>query len=245
MIHKIDLNCDLGEGMKNDDQIMPFISSCNIACGGHFGTLETIKSALESAQKYQVKPGAHPSFDDKENFGRVRLEWSRSRFRESVTHQLQSYNKAASGSDSKLSHIKMHGALYHATAQNLDYATWTIELLKEFYPMTPIYSLPNSILHKKCQEHHLPFIVEAFADRAYNPDGSLVSRSQPRAVITDVNLVAKQLIQMVKSHQVIAHDGSTIEIKADTYCIHGDNIDLITKLPKLIELLSENQISIG
>jgi UPF0271 protein len=245
MIHKIDLNCDLGEGVGYDHQIMPFISSCNIACGGHFGTLDTVQKALESALKFNVKPGAHPSFEDKENFGRVRLEWSRSRFRESVTHQLQSYKEAAAATGSKLNHIKMHGALYHATAHDVDFATWTIELLQEFYTKTPIYSLPNSILHKICLENNLPFIAEAFADRTYKPDGSLVSRSQSGAVITDVKQVANQLIQMVQNQMVITHDGPSIKMKADTYCIHGDNLALLKKLPELIQLLREKNINIG
>jgi UPF0271 protein len=245
MSWNIDLNCDLGEGIGFDAQIMPFISSCNIASGGHYGTIETMKECLSLAQKHQVKVGAHPSFDDKENFGRVRLDWSRSRFRESVTHQLKSFTTAASAMEMNMHHIKMHGALYHATAHESDYASWTVELLQELFPEMPIYSLPNSVLEQECKKAGHPFIAESFADRAYKLDGSLVARARPESVLKKVEQVADQLIYMVQKEKVRAINGVEIPLNAETYCIHGDNIRLVEQMPRLVAILKENQISIG
>ncbi|WP_194852258.1 LamB/YcsF family protein [Nonlabens antarcticus] len=245
MNYTIDLNCDLGEGMGNDTQIMPYISSCNIACGGHFGTIESIKQALQLALKFNVKAGAHPSFEDAKNFGRVQMQWSRVRFRESVLKQLQQFQTAAVDIGSELHHIKMHGALYHATAHVPEYANWTVELLQEFYPSTPIYSLPDSFLHQKCKQHGQPFMKEAFADRAYKADGFLIPRADAGGVFTTINQVKQQLIELIKNKRIVASDGTIIPMVADSFCIHGDNIEIIKQLPELIKLLDQNDISIA
>ncbi len=241
----VDINCDLGEGAGHDEQIMPFISSCNIACGGHAGDRSSIKSALLLAQKYGVKAGAHPSFEDRENFGRVRLDWSRSRFRESVTNQIQLFQETAQGLNIKMHHIKMHGALYHTTAHDENMAEWTVELLQEQHPDSPIYGLPNSRLQALCERHGQPFITEAFADRAYHKDGSLAYRNKPGAVLEQVDAVVQQLRQMVQSKMVQTVDGVAIKLIADTYCIHGDNHNLVAQLPKLVASLNENDIHIA
>jgi UPF0271 protein len=240
----IDINCDLGEGSGHDAQIMPHVSSCNIACGGHAGNIETIKDTLRLAQEHGVQAGAHPSFEDKENFGRVIHELSESRFRESVTSQINLFLQAARNASVPLHHIKMHGALYHATAHRTDFAQWTIELLREHYPETPIYSLPNSSLQAEAARHGHPFIAEAFIDRKYLPDGSLVPRSQREAVISDPMEAARQLIQMVTEHKVTAQNGQEILLKADTFCLHGDNMKLIHRLPEFLHQLQAHEISV-
>ena len=245
MCWTVDINCDLGEGMGHDAQIMAHISSCNIACGGHTGDQSSIKTALLLAQKYGVKAGAHPSFDDRENFGRVRLDWSLSRFRESVTNQIQLFQETARELHIKMHHIKMHGALYHATAHDENMAQWTVELLQEQYPDYPIYGLPGSRLQKLCDRHGQPFITEAFADRAYHKDGSLVSRNREGSVYEQVDAVTEQLTQMVHSKKVQTVDGVTIELNAETYCIHGDNLNLVAHLPRLVASLNENHIHIA
>ncbi|KQC33323.1 hypothetical protein AAU57_08335 [Nonlabens sp. YIK11] len=241
----IDLNCDLGEGMSNDELIMPHISSCNIACGGHAGDADSIKSSLQLAQKFNVRAGAHPSFEDRENFGRLKLDWSRARFRESVTRQLQLFTTTAADLQMKWHHIKMHGALYHATAHEESFAQWTVEWLQEFYPQKPIYSLPKSLLHDKCKEAGQPFIAEAFVDRAYLKNGSLVPRSQQEAVHETTEQALHQLISMAHHNQVTTLDGAHLELIADTYCIHGDNVKLVMQLPVLVKQLHQNQIQVA
>ncbi|SCX98340.1 UPF0271 protein [Nonlabens sp. Hel1_33_55] len=241
----IDLNCDLGEGMGNDSQIMPHISSCNIACGGHAGDAASIIESLKLARKYSVKIGAHPSFEDPANFGRLRLEWSRSRFRESMTHQLNLFTNVLSGVDMKLHHIKMHGALYHATAHENSFAEWTVEWLQEFFPETPIYSLPNSLLHQKCKAIQQPFIKEVFADRAYLNNGALVSRTKAHAVHETIDEVLNQVLDIALHQKVRTSEGTNIDMFGDTFCIHGDNLKLVENLPKLIKQLNHNNIQIA
>jgi UPF0271 protein len=245
MKYTIDLNCDLGEGTGNDQYIMPHISSCNIACGGHYGNAGSITTAVQLAKHHQVSAGAHPGFDDKANFGRVRCDWSRSRFRESVTRQLKLFKDTATMLQVDMHHIKMHGALYHATAHESDMATWCVELLQDLFPKTPLYGLPYSRLHHLCREAGQPFIAEAFADRAYNSDGSLVSREQPDAVYDDVQQAGQQLVSLAKDQKVRAATGELIEIAAQTYCIHGDNRSLAHSLEKLVDYLNTNEIEVG
>lgn len=242
---RIDINCDLGEGTGNDALLMPHISSCNVACGGHFGDAQSIKNCLKLAKKHQVKVGAHPSFEDKENFGRVRLDWGRSRFRESVTKQLQNFTSVATELGMELHHIKMHGALYHATANEPDFAEWCVELLREFYPNKPIYSLPDSLLHQLCKKYNQPFIAEAFADRAYQANGQLVARSEIGSVLHNVQEVCNQIESIAKFHQVKSIQGEIIQLQAETLCIHGDNLKLVRDFPKLIENLFQKEIEVA
>lgn len=243
-IKNIDLNMDLGEGMGNDATVMPFITSCNVACGGHYGDYNTIKKTLLIAQKHDVKVGAHPSFEDRENFGRVHLNWDEYRFCESVTKQIELVQQVCNELDLTLSHIKMHGALYHATANRNDFASWTIKLLKERFPLITLFVPYQSVLHKLMLEEQLLFKVEAFADRRYNNDGSLVSRNEDTAVITDVAKVVNQLAMMVHQRQVATIEEKHIDIHARTYCIHGDNNLLLDQFSDLKKQLLLNHITI-
>jgi len=243
-MNTIDINCDLGEGIGHDASTMPYISSCNVACGGHTGDLKSITQTLVLAQKYDVKVGAHPSFDDPKHFGRVHQEWDRSRFRESVTTQINLFTKAADSLSMPLNHVKMHGALYHATAHQSNFASWTIELIRQNHSNIPLYGPPDCLLHQMCIEHGHPFIAEAFIDRRYDVNGTLVKRTHPQAVITDPLAAANQLISLVTDQQVQTTDGGKISLKAQTYCLHGDNSKLIERLPEFFDKLSDHGISI-
>ncbi|QJP35706.1 lactam utilization protein LamB [Nonlabens sp. Ci31] len=241
----IDINCDLGEGMSNDKHIMSFISSCNIACGGHYGDGESVRTALQLALSHGVKAGAHPSFDDQENFGRVFMDLSRSRFRESVTQQMQLFTKTAQQVGVDLHHIKMHGALYHATAYREDFSDWLIEWIKDFYSETILYVPPQSLLEKKCRTNEIPYRREAFADRYYDAQGKLVARSEPNALITDYKIAAWQIAALVKEQKVTSIEGVSNQLEADTICIHGDNLGLTTSLEYLVKELKTEGISIA
>lgn len=242
---QIDLNCDLGENMPYDGLIMPHISSCNIACGGHAGNVSTILKSLKLAHKYNVKIGAHPSFEDKKNFGRVRLELSRDRFRESVTKQLELFTSLVDSTALNLHHIKMHGALYHATAHEENYSDWLVELLQENYPAIPVYGLPNSLLFHKCHHVQHPFIAEAFVDRSYFQDSTLVPRSFTNAVLSEIDDVVNQIFELSKNQRVLSHDNEYIEVNADTFCIHGDHLLIVKRLPELIDKLNAKGIQIA
>jgi UPF0271 protein len=241
----IDINCDLGEGMVTDKHIMSFISSCNIACGGHYGDEKSVRTALQLALNHGVKAGAHPSFEDKENFGRVFMDVSRSRFRESVTQQMHLFTQTAQQVGVELHHIKMHGALYHATAYREDFSDWLVEWMKDFYSETILYVPPESLLEKKCVKNKIPYMREAFADRYYDAQGKLVARSMPNALITDYKVAAQQIAVLVKEEKVTSIEGVSNRLAADTICLHGDNLGLTTSLEYLVKELKTKGIIIA
>jgi UPF0271 protein len=241
----IDINCDLGEGMAADKHIMSFISSCNIACGGHYGDEKSVRTALQLALNHGVKAGAHPSFEDKENFGRVFMDVSRSRFRESVTQQMHLFTQTAQQVGVELHHIKMHGALYHATAYREDFSDWLVEWMKDFYSETILYVPPESLLEKKCVKNKIPYMREAFADRYYDAQGKLVARSMPNALITDYKVAAQQIAVLVKEEKVTSIEGVSNRLAADTICLHGDNLGLTTSLEYLVKELKTKGIIIA
>ncbi|MGJ8684689.1 MAG: LamB/YcsF family protein [Nonlabens sp.] len=241
----IDLNMDLGEGMAIDAQVMPFISSCNIACGGHYGDENSIKTALLLAQQLGVKAGAHPSFEDRENFGRKHLDWDESRFCKSVLKQIKTFHNVAQELDIPMSHIKMHGALYHATANQPDFVQWTVDLMKTYFQKIPLFVPYNSLLEKEMNKSDLLHITEAFADRRYHAAGTLVSRLHENAVISDVPKLINQLAMMVYEKKVLSVEENDIEMNAQTYCIHGDNEQIVNRFHEVIASLKINGIQIG
>lgn len=244
-MERIDLNVDLGEGMGNDPLIMPYITRCNIACGGHYGDERTIASALQLALNHGVKAGAHPSFEDKENFGRVFIDVGEVRFRESVITQINRFKTVASGLNMAMSHVKMHGALYHATAHDQRYAQWTVALFKEQFAGTALMLPPKSVLYDLCKTHKIPTITEAFADRRYLKNGNLVPRTEPNAVITDVPKLVNQLTMMVREKCVRSTSETVVAIDATSFCIHGDNEAIVHDLPEVVALLKQNNIAIA
>lgn len=240
----IDLNMDLGEGIGEERLLMPFISSCSVACGGHYGDAHSIKKTLTLAQQHGVKTGAHPSFEDVENFGRVRLDWDESRFRESVIKQITLFQQVAREVGSPLHHIKMHGALYHATSHEPLFVRWTIQLLIDNYAEIPIYVPAGTLLEQELQKAKLPYITEAFADRRYLQNGLLVPRSSPNALITDVSKLVNQLAMMVHTQKVLTVEETELDIAAQTYCIHGDNEAIVSRFDEVREALKLNGITI-
>lgn len=242
---QIDLNMDLGEGMGNDAALMPYISSCNIACGGHYGDYDSVKSTLLLAQQHGVKAGAHPSFEDRDNFGRTYLDWDESRFRESVSSQIQLFQQVAQELKIPFHHIKMHGALYHATATRPDYAAWTIKLMKENDPDILLYVPSCSLLEKEAQKSGILYCSEAFADRRYHSNATLVARQQENAVIRDVAKLVNQLAIMVHQEKVLTVEEDLISITAQTYCIHGDNKEIVHRFDEVLDALQLNGIQIG
>ena len=231
--------------MVTDKHIMSFISSCNIACGGHYGDEKSVRTALQLALNHGVKAGAHPSFEDKENFGRLFMDVSRSRFRESVTQQMHLFTQTAQQVGVELHHIKMHGALYHATAYREDFSDWLVEWMKDFYSETILYVPPESLLEKKCVKNKIPYMREAFADRYYDAQGKLVARSMPNALITDYKVAAQQIAVLVKKQKVTSIEGVSNRLAADTICLHGDNLGLTTSLEYLVKELKTKGIIIA
>ncbi|GGF45180.1 5-oxoprolinase subunit PxpA [Echinicola rosea] len=219
----IDINCDLGEGMASDADVMPYITSCNIACGGHAGNKKSMVATIKLAQKHQVKIGAHPSYPDRKNFGRKPMDLPAEELLATLLSQLRDFEEALSKTDATLHHIKPHGALYNLAAKDLDTASLLVALIKTYYPEAIVYAPYGSVMAKTAKENGLEVWHEVFADRNYNDDLSLVSRSDPNALLHRPEDAVTHLEKMVKEAKVQTVSGMTQQILADTVCVHGDN----------------------
>jgi len=218
----ININADVGEGAGNDAQIIPLIAACNIACGGHAGDAISMQQTIQLAKKNRVKIGAHPSFPDKDHFGRKLLTMTKSELTECVFNQLLAFFAVAETEDVPVHHIKLHGALYNYAAIDAPTADAVVAAILATKVRPVLYVPYNSVLHHKA-ENLLPLQFEAFIDRRYNNDGTLVSRSEPHALITDKEAAWQQLKQLVEQQQLITVSGDIIPITATTFCIHGDH----------------------
>ena len=244
MIQFVDLNCDVGEGLNNEDELMPFISSCSVACGAHAGDEKTIIKTIKLALKHDVKVGAHPSFPDKENFGRIIMNIPSAELQQSLERQINLVNTHVQGFGATLHHVKPHGALYNLAANDTETAQIVINAIKNTVESAFLYVPYNSIIEKLAQQNGLNVKVEAFADRNYNTNLTLVSRRLPKSVITNKKLVAAHLVRMILNKEVISIDGIGVKIDAQTFCIHGDNPRAIEVLKYLSNELSKNEIKI-
>jgi 5-oxoprolinase (ATP-hydrolysing) subunit A len=223
-VHTIDVNCDMGEGMDSDAIIMPFISSVNIACGYHAGDEDTMRRTVELALSYGVAIGAHPSYPDRENFGRVDMpeDMSPGRLAEIIVRQLDSMQNICKEYGVRLHHVKPHGALYNRAARDTAIGAIVCQAVHTVDPSLIIYGLSGSAMETDARCLGLRFVNEVFADRTYREDGHLVSRSEPNALITDPALAVTQVLQMIRDGKVVATSGREILLKAETVCIHGD-----------------------
>lgn len=239
----IDINCDLGEGGKQDAQIMPLISSCNIACGGHSGTPQTISDTIRLAKKHHVAIGAHPSYPDKKNFGRKRMVLPPAALKAALTTQLTIFSGIIRKQNAYFHHIKAHGALYHEANRDPEVAKILIETLMEIKRGLFIYAPPQSVL-RALTKGEPEIRVEGFGDRKYRPDYELVSRKQKNAVITDRKKILKQIINMVKKHKIFIDD-VFLEGHFQTICLHSDTPGCLDILRYLNQHLPLNGIEIS
>ena len=218
----IDINCDLGEGIGNDALIMPYISSANIACGYHAGDENTMRETVQLCKKYNVAVGAHPSYPDKENFGRTDMLLHPGEIYEMIVKQINCLEKIATENHAEIHHVKPHGALYNMAARDKSLAPFVALAILDTNPKYVLYGLSGSYLIKEGKALGVKTANEVFADRAYKDDGSLISRSKPGALIEDTDKAVAQVLQMVKEGTVNSITGKKIPIIADTICIHGD-----------------------
>ena len=236
---KVDINCDIGEGVANEHLIMPHISSCNIACGGHFGDKQTIDKTIQLAIENGVKIGAHPSFPDKENFGRRFMELPKTKLKESITHQLDLFLERLSLVQKELHHIKPHGALYNAIAVDEQLAKTILEILKPYLNNAFLYVPYNSVIAKTALQSDVKIKYEAFADRNYNDDLTLVSRIEKNALLADKSDVFNHVIFILKHNKVKTISGLKVPIKADTFCVHGDSENALEVVSHLYRQLQK------
>lgn len=222
-----DINCDLGEMSGtplagNDELIMPFISSANIACGAHAGDPQTILSTVLLARRFNVSAGAHPGYPDHENFGRKSVIMDPLALRSSILFQVGAVKTIAEASGCLLKHVKPHGALYNDAAADPGLALIIAHAVRDTDITLTIYGPPSSELEKAARKSGLNFVAEFFADRAYNDDGSLVSRNLEGAVLKDNQEVINRVLLMIRERRVLTISGRSIVINAGTICIHGD-----------------------
>lgn len=217
----IDLNADLGEHPTSqlDEQIMPYISSCSIACGGHVGDEKSVRKTIQLAKKWGVAVGAHPSYPDKENFGRKVMEISSDSLCETLSNQIELVWKIACEEGVKMHHVKPHGALYNQAAQDKHIATLVVNVIKEVNPDMPYMGFANSESEIVARQNCCNFIAEGFADRRYEPSGALRSRALSGAVLAEEEVLT-QVQELVINQRVWA--GQWIPLGVQSICLHGD-----------------------
>jgi UPF0271 protein len=240
----IDINCDMGEGIGNDAYLMPFISSANIACGYHAGNTDTIKQTIELAQQHNVAIGAHPSYNDRENFGRVSQYISVLELAELIAEQYYQFENIANNMGAPIHHIKLHGALYNDCAKDPLLSKTFIQTINAIDPTLCIYGLSGSHTIQEAIMLGQPFAREAFADRSYQNTGLLTPRHLDHAMLVGINDVNDQVLRMIKEHKILSLQGEIIEIKLDTICIHGDGDNAVEFAEGIYKALKENNIEI-
>ena len=217
----------MGEGLGIEDLLLPFISSANIACGYHAGDAAEIKRVVDGCIKNNVAIGAHPSYPDKENFGRIDMHLSTNEIYTLVKNQLEILNTIVVAAAANLHHIKPHGALYNMAAKDAAIAHAIAMAVKDFDAELIYYGLSGSIMIEEANKIGLKTAREVFADRTYQPDGSLTARTESNALITDTATAVQQVLQIVNHKTVTAINGTVIAMQADTVCIHGDGINAV------------------
>jgi UPF0271 protein len=256
----IDLNCDMGEGMDNDAAIFQFISSVNIACGFHAGDKDTMRRTVELALLHRVAIGAHPSYPDRENFGRIDLlDFSQEEKREPrppgarlqpeelpgiITTQLQLLQNICTEFGAKLHHVKPHGALYNRAARDASISALICQAVKEFDPSLYLYGLSGSITQTAAEHYGLSFVHEVFADRTYREDGSLTPRNEAHSLIDDPRLALHQVLKLIREGKVKTGSGKEIPLIAETICIHGDGPHALEFAGVLYRSLKEEGLDI-
>ena len=216
------INCDMGEGIGNDEAIMPFITSANIACGYHAGDEDAMKRTVELAMKHNVFIGAHPSYADRENFGRTEINLSLREVYDLITKQIHLLREITKTAGTSLHHVKPHGALYNMAARSRPLAAVIALAVKDVDEKLKLFGLSGSHLIKEGRNLGVKTVSEVFADRSYQDDGRLTPRSEPGALINDTNKAVQQVLQMIKEGTVTTVSGKVIPIVAETICIHGD-----------------------
>lgn len=240
----IDINCDLGEGGANDATLMPLISSCNIACGGHFGNNKSIASAISIAIENDVHIGAHPSYPDFKNFGRKSLNISLKELGNAIFEQIKRVFEEAKRQKTKLHHVKAHGALYNDLHTDSKKSQTFVEQILKIDERLMVFASPNSAL-KEVANEKLKVMTEGFADRLYEEDFKLVSRKNPNAVLSDKNAVLKQVFSMVKEGKIQLENQSVLQANFDTICVHSDTPNSIQILRFLNRELPKRNIQIS
>lgn len=246
---KIDLNCDLGEGfgpykVGDQEEILKYISSANIACGFHSGDPTIMRKTVEKAIQYNVKIGAHPGLPDLIGFGRREMNISPEEAYDAVVYQIGALQGVLSTFKESMHHVKPHGALYNMAAKDTALAEAIAQAVYDVSPSLILFGLSGSALTKAGEKIGLRTAHEVFADRTYQADGSLTSRTDPHAMITDTEQSIEQVLQFVNSGTVNTMQNIEIPLKAQTICVHGDNEEALQFVQNITKTLTSNNIQI-
>ena len=229
----IQINCDLGEGIPDEESIFPLIDAASIACGGHFGDESSLRKSLISAKTSGIKVGAHPSYPDFENFGRKSLKIDFETLKKSLLNQINLFLKVAQSLELAMEHIKFHGALYNDAAANPELANSLCEFLKSKFPDTCLFVPPHSQTEKYAKKYGLKTRLEIFGDRAYQDNYQLLPRTKEKALFTKKEEIEKHLKPILEKGLIHSSSGKLLPVKAETLCFHGDNPGLIEFLPSI------------
>ena len=249
MSMEININCDLGEkskhhSNKHDPELLEIVNSANVACGFHAGDEETMNMVVQISKKNGVSIGAHPSFNDPENFGRKRINLSSSEIRRLIIDQYEILQNIALKNDQIVSHIKPHGALNNMACEDIELSNTLAKAIREI-DKDLIYLVPTgSKMEVAAKKLNMKIACEIFADRNYEDDGNLVSRKKPHALITDPEEAKKHVLNMVKNQSLNCHSGKQIPCEIDSVCIHGDNESSLATAKSIKNNLLENGLKL-
>ena len=248
-MYQIDLNCDLGESFGNykigmDEEVIPLISSANVACGYHASDPIVMQKTIAMTKKFGTAVGAHPGFPDLMGFGRRNLSVSPAEAKAYTLYQLGALDAFCRTQGVKLQHVKPHGALYNMAAKDYELARGICEAIYEFDKDLIVLALSGGQLIRAGQDIGLRTALEFFSDRAYEEDGTLVNRRKEGAVITDEIEALARVVRMIKENKLTAITGKDISIKADSVCVHGDGVKALEFVKKIREKLTDEQIAI-
>lgn len=238
MSRKIDLNCDMGEGLGTyqvsyDEEIIKFVSSVNVACGFHGGAPDVMDKTVKMAKQYDVSVGAHPGYPDLLGFGRWDMNIPRDTLKNIIVYQIGALDIFCQKYDVKMKHVKPHGSLNNQADFDQDIAETIVEAVQSIDLALPLFVKPNSQLEKAARAKGQPVVLELYADRAYHNNMSLVSRQEEGAVITDPKEVVKNVLQMVNDKKIVSITGEEINIEGESVCVHGDTPTALKMVKKL------------
>jgi 5-oxoprolinase (ATP-hydrolysing) subunit A len=234
----MDFNVDVGEGFDNENAILPFVSSCNIACGSHAGNELIMRSVINLAKKYEIRIGAHPAFEDRTNFGRLVLDTTLPVLKNSIRSQIKLLIDIAKDEGAVVEYIKPHGALYHKVCNDTDYAELMTVLIAEDFKGLSLMGLPNCIASNLCREKGIEYLSEGFADRTYEVDGNLRLRNLEGSVLINDEEVLNQVIE-IKNSKVTTYNGEKISLVVNSICFHGDHEGSAERIKFVVNRINE------
>ena len=242
---RLDLNADLGEGVGDDAALLAIVSSANVACGGHAGDAETMRATVRAAKARGVVVGAHPGFADRENFGRKRLMLPPEELDASIREQVRTLVEIAEAEGWPVRYVKLHGALANMAAEEPAVMALCLAAIEGLVQDMAVLAIDNSVQVEVTEALGYRTIREAYADRAYQPNGLLVPRQMPGAVLHDPAAIAARAVRLAEDHEIVAADASIVHTEARSLCIHGDTAEAVAIARAVREALVGNGVEIG